>query len=56
MSIELQTPEVGLDLQDGEKGDERLKNIEGNRMPSLQRIMMLTSDYDTLGYAKSAIC
>ena len=38
MSIELQTTKVDLHLQDEEKREERLKNIEQeNRMPSLQR-------------------
>ena len=38
MSIELRTPKVDLHLQDEEKREERLKNIEQeNRMPSLQR-------------------
>ena len=37
MSIELQTPKVDLHLQDEEKREERLKNIEQDRMPSLQR-------------------
>jgi hypothetical protein len=39
MSIELQTPEVGLDLQDDEKSDERLKNIEGIECPRCNDII-----------------
>ena len=51
MSIELQTPLADLLLQDEEKSDERLRNIEQEiECPRCNDIMMLTSDVDTLGY------
>ena len=51
MSTELQTPGAGLHLQDEEKGDERLKNIEDEiECPRCNDIMTLTSDFDKLGY------
>jgi hypothetical protein len=51
MSIELQAPVADLHLQDEEKSDERLKNIEQEiECPRCNDIMMLTSDFDTLGY------
>ena len=51
MSIELQTPAADLDLQDEEKSDERLKNIEQEiECPRCNDIMTLTSDFDKLGY------
>jgi cytochrome c-type biogenesis protein CcmH/NrfF len=52
MSIELQTTVTDLHLQDEEKSDERLKNIEQEiECPRCNDIMTLTSDFDTLGYA-----
>jgi hypothetical protein len=51
MSIELQTPAANLHLQDEEKNNERLKNIEQEiECPRCNDIMMLTSDFDKLGY------
>jgi hypothetical protein len=51
MSIELQTPAADLHLQDEEKSDERLKNIEQEiECPRCNDIMTLTSDFDKLGY------
>jgi hypothetical protein len=51
MSIELQTPAAGLHLQDEEKSDERLKNIEQEiECPRCSDIMTLSSDFDKLGY------
>ena len=51
MSTELQTPGAGLHLQDAEKGDERLTNIEDEiECPRCNDIMTLTSDFDKLGY------
>jgi hypothetical protein len=51
MSLELQTPAADLDLQDEEKSDERLKNIEQEiECPRCSDIMTLSSDFDKLGY------
>jgi hypothetical protein len=51
MSIELQTPAADLHLQDEEKSDERLKNIEQEiECPRCSDIMTLSSDFDKLGY------
>ena len=57
MSIELQTPPADLhlqdeeNLQDEEKSDEMLKNIEQEiECPRCNDIMTLTSDFDKLGY------
>jgi hypothetical protein len=51
MSIEQRTPEVDLHLQDEEKREERLKNIEQEiGCPRCNDIMTLTSDFDKLGY------
>ena len=51
MSIELQTTVADLHLQDEEKSDDRLKNIEQEiECPRCNDIMTLTSDFDTLGY------
>jgi hypothetical protein len=51
MSIELRTPKVDLHLQDEEKREERLKNIEQEiECPRCNDIMTLTSDFDKLGY------
>jgi hypothetical protein len=50
MSIELRTPAADLHLQDKEKSDERLKNIEQQiECPRCSDIMTLTSDFDKLG-------
>jgi hypothetical protein len=51
MSIELQIPAADLHLQDEEKSDEVLKNIEQEiECPRCNDIMTLTSDFDKLGY------
>ena len=51
MSTELQTPIEDLHLQAEEKSDDRLKNIEQEiECPRCNDIMMLTSDFDALGY------
>jgi hypothetical protein len=51
MSIELRTPGADLHLQDEEKREERLKNIEQEiECPRCSDIMTLTSDFDKLGY------
>ena len=51
MSIELRTPKVDLHLQDEEKREERLKNIEQEiECPRCNDIMTLTSDFVKLGY------
>jgi hypothetical protein len=51
MSVELQTPVADLHLQDEEKSDERLKNIEQEiECPRCSDIMTLSSDFDKLGY------
>ena len=51
MSIELQTPEVDLPLQDEEKSDEILKNVEQEiECPRCYDIMALSSNFDRLGY------
>jgi ribosomal protein S27AE len=51
MSIEIQTPATDLHLQDEEKSDQMLKNIEQEiECPRCADIMMLTSDFDRLGY------
>jgi hypothetical protein len=51
MSAELQTPVVDLHLQDEEKSDERLKNIEQEiECPRCYDIMTLSSNFDKLGY------
>ena len=51
MSIELQTPEANLHLEDEDKSDDKLKNIEQEiECPRCNDIMTLTSDFDTLGY------
>ena len=51
MSIELQTPAGDLHLQDEEKSDERLKNIEQEiECPRCNDIMTLSSNFDRLGY------
>ncbi len=43
--------EADLHLQDEEKSDERLKNIEQEiECPRCNDIMTLTSDFDKLGY------
>lgn len=50
MSIELQTP-ADLHLQDEEKSDQVLKNVEQEiECPRCIDIMTLTSDFDKLGY------
>ena len=52
MSIELQTPEVDLRLQDEEKSDEILKNVEQEiECPRCSDIMTLSSEFDKLGYS-----
>jgi hypothetical protein len=51
MSIELQTPAAELHLQDEEKSDDRLKNIEQEiECPRCYDVMTLSSDFDRLGY------
>ena len=51
MSIELQTPAADLHLQDEEKSDDRLKNIEQEiECPRCYDVMTLSSDFDRLGY------
>jgi hypothetical protein len=51
MSIELQTPAADLPLQDEEKSDDRLKNIEQEiECPRCYDVMTLSSDFDRLGY------
>jgi hypothetical protein len=51
MSIELQNLVTDPHLEDGEKSDERLKNIEQEiECPRCNDVMTLTSDFDTLGY------
>jgi hypothetical protein len=51
MSTEIQNPVVDLHLQDEEKSDKRLKNIEQEiECPRCNDIMTLTSDFDKLGY------
>ena len=51
MSIELQTPAADLHLQDEEKNNERLKNIDQEiECPRCSDIMTLSSDFDKLGY------
>jgi hypothetical protein len=51
VSIELQTPAADLHLQDEEKSDDRLKNIEQEiECPRCNDIMTLTSDFDKIGY------
>ena len=51
MSIEPQTPEADLPLQDEGKSDEILKNMEQEiECPRCNDIMTLTSDFDKLGY------
>jgi hypothetical protein len=51
MSIELQTPDVELHLQDEEKSNEMLKSIEQEiECPRCSDIMTLSSDFDKLGY------
>ena len=51
MSIELQTPAEDHHLQDEEKSDDRLKNIEQEiECPRCNDIMTLTSDFDKIGY------
>ena len=51
MSIEPQTPEADLPLQDEGKSDEILKNMEQEiECPRFNDIMTLTSDFDKLGY------
>jgi hypothetical protein len=51
MSIELQTPSSDLHLQDKNKNNERLKNIEQEiECPRCSDIMTLSSDFDKLGY------
>jgi hypothetical protein len=51
MGIELQTPAADLHLQDEEKGDDRLKNIEQEiECPRCYDVMTLSSDFDRLGY------
>jgi hypothetical protein len=51
MSIELQNPVADLHLQDEEKSDDRLKNIEQEiECPRCYDVMTLSSDFDRLGY------
>ena len=51
-SIELQTPEADLPLQDEEKSDEILKNVEQEiECPRCSDIMTLSSEFDKLGYS-----
>ena len=51
MSIELQTRAVDLHLQDEEKSDDRLKNIEQEiECPRCYDVMTLSSGFDRLGY------
>ena len=51
MSIELLTPAADLHLQDEEKNNERLKNIDQEiECPRCSDIMTLSSDFDKLGY------
>jgi hypothetical protein len=51
MSIELQTPAADLHLQDEEKSDDRLRNIEQEiECPRCYDVMTLSSDFDRLGY------
>ena len=51
MSIELQTPAADLPLQDEEKSDDRLKNIEQEiECPRCYDVMTLSSGFDRLGY------
>ena len=51
MSIELQTPAADLHLQDEEKSDDRLKNIEQEiECPRCYDVMTLSSGFDRLGY------
>jgi hypothetical protein len=51
MSIEPQTPEADLHLQDEEKSDEILTNMEKEiECPRCNDIRTLTSDFDKLGY------
>ena len=51
MSIELQTSAADLHLQDEEKSDDRLKNIEQEiECPRCYDVMTLSSDFDRLGY------
>ena len=52
MSIELESPVPDLHLQEEEKSDERLKNMEQEiECPRCNNIMTLSSDFDRLGYA-----
>jgi hypothetical protein len=51
MNIELQTPAADLHLQDEEKSDQMLKNIEQDiECPRCHDIMTLSSNFDRLGY------
>ena len=51
MSIELQTPATDHHLQDEEKSDQMLKNIEQEiECPRCYDVMTLSSDFDRLGY------
>ena len=51
MNIKLQTPAADLHLQDEEKSDDRLKNIEQEiECPRCYDVMTLASDFDRLGY------
>ena len=51
MSIELETSAADLPLHDEEKSDQMLKNIEQEiECPRCNDTMMLTSDFDKLGY------
>jgi hypothetical protein len=51
MSIELQSSAADLHLQDEEKSDQMLKNIEQEiECPRCYDVMTLSSDFDRLGY------
>ena len=51
MSVELRAPAVDPHLQEDEKNDDKVKDMEHEiECPRCNDIMTLTSDFDRLGY------
>jgi hypothetical protein len=51
MSIELQAPAVDLHLQEDEKNDDKVKEMEQEiECPRCSDMMTLSSEFDRLGY------
>jgi polyhydroxyalkanoate synthesis regulator phasin len=51
MSIELQAPAENLHLQEDEKNDDKVKDMEQEiECPRCADMMTLSSDFDRLGY------